>query len=156
MPCYLFSSFVLQLLVTDREQHEILIYAPEGDLVHSFGGRGSGHGKFNRPTGIAHDAVGDRFFVTDKDNQRVQAFTSQGKFLFAFGHRGKLDGQFCYPWGIAVCRTNGNIAVADSRNRRIQLFTSTGQFISKFGGMDYPRGVAFSLNGKPSSILGSQ
>lgn len=136
--------------MTDLEHHEILIYTPEGDLLHSFGGLGSGAGKFNRPNGIAHDAVGDRFFVTDKNNHRVQAFTSEGKFLFAFGRRGYLDGQLRYPSGIAVCRTNGNIAVADSRNRRIQLFTSTGQFITKIVGMDYPRGVAFSLNGKPS------
>jgi len=145
--------------VADREDHEILVYRPDGDLDFKFGSRGSEPGEFFRPTAVAFDAIGDRFFVTDKDNHRVQMFNSRGEFLGLFGSKGKLPGQFCFPWGIAVSLDGSHIAVADTRNHRIQLFDSTCNFIREFriGDprnwkeyrhlFDYPRGLAFNPSG---------
>ena len=134
--------------MTDRLNHQVLVYAPEGDMLYSFGRAGSGAGHLNRPTGIAYDPLRDRVLVTDKDNHRVQVFTPQGQFITQFGSRGKRDGQFLYPWGIALSRCGTLIVIADSRNHRLQLFTSNGHFVKSFLGFEYPRGVAFSLNGK--------
>lgn len=144
--------FPFQIMVTDREQHQVIIYGPDGTIITTFGEFGERTGQFRRPTGIAFDPVNDRIYVTDKDNHRVQVFSALGDFLFAFGFRGRSTGAFSFPWGIAVSKSGDLIAIADSRNHRLQLFNKNGQFLRKYtdGGkyFEYPRGVEFDPTGK--------
>ena len=150
--CMLFEFVLFQVLLTDREYDEVVIYKPDGDFISSFGGKGKRPGLFNRPTGIAYDALYDRVFVADKNNHRLQVFTPVGGFIGRLGKCGKMAGQFSYPWGVALNK-NGLILVADSRNHRLQLFSPNGQFMRMFQPgfpfpFNFPRGVAFSNNGK--------
>jgi len=138
--------------VTDREQHQVLVYSQDGTPAFAFGSYGRNTGEFRRPCGIAFDQVHDRLYVTDKDNHRVQVFSSQGIFVFSFGVRGKKNGQLAFPWGIDVNHVGSLIVVADSRNHRLQIFNEQGAFLRKIADrgvfFDYPRGVTFDPTGQ--------
>jgi len=140
------------MYVTDREQHQVLVYSHDGTPAFAFGTHGRNTGEFRRPCGIAFDVVLDRLYVTDKDNHRIQVFNSVGVFLFTFGMRGRKSGQFAFPWGIDVNRVGTLIVVADSRNHRLQIFDEHGTFLRKIADrgvfFDYPRGVAFDPSGQ--------
>ncbi len=59
-------------------------FAPDGALVRSWGGRGSGPGEFTTPHGIG--VLGDgRVLVGDRENNRVQVFSPEGDYLKDFG-----------------------------------------------------------------------
>src|SRR6266705_151076 len=75
------------------------------------GGKGTGKGEFDSPTGIAVDANGN-VLVADTNNERIEKFSPTGAFLSIIGTKGSGQGQLGAPNGIAVDRT-GNIYVAD-------------------------------------------
>jgi tripartite motif-containing protein 71 len=142
-----------QILVADREHHEVLVFSPDGELEFTFGKLGPGPGEFFRPTSIAHDPKNNRILVSDKDNHRIQIFNNKGEYLSSFGRRGYRVGQFSYPWGLGVSKSGEMIAVADTRNHRVQLFDEQGTFLRQWplkinkSEFDHPRGIAFDLNG---------
>ena len=76
------------------------------------GGKGTGKGEFDLPTGIAVDRNGN-FLVADTNNGRIEKFSPTGTFLDVMGTKGSGQGQLGAPNGIAVDRT-GNIYVADA------------------------------------------
>jgi len=143
-----------QIVVADRENHEILVFKPDGELDFTFGKRGTGHGEFFRPTSVAYDPINEKIYVGDKDNHRIQTFTNKGEYLSSFGCRGYRVGQLMYPWGLAVSKCGELIVVADTRNHRIQLFTAGGRFLRQYpvrpnkNEFNHPRGVAFDLTGE--------
>jgi hypothetical protein len=55
-------------------------FRPDGALVRSWGGPGTGQSEFNLPHSVwAHDD--GRVFVCDRENERVQIFTPEGEWL---------------------------------------------------------------------------
>src|SRR5437764_12671279 len=82
------------------------------------GGKGTGKGEFDLPTGIAVDGNGN-VLVADTNNGRIEKFSPTGSFLSILGSRGTGQGQLAGPNGIAVDRS-GNIYVADASNHRVQ------------------------------------
>ena len=90
-------------------------------------------------------------------------YTLDGSFIQAFGRKGYKNGEFNYPWGVATSPKDDLVVVADSRNHRLQMFNTDGEFLRKFsvfetnpfefkGLFNYPRGVAFSPDGKKSFV----
>ncbi len=61
------------LLITSLSSHVVMVYTVEGQLVHQFGGKGCGPGRFNLPEGICIDHCG-LVYVVDSSNERVQVF----------------------------------------------------------------------------------
>ena len=55
-------------------------FAPDGNLVASWGQPGQGPGQFHLPHSIAYDDAGT-LYVADRSNKRVQIFTPEGEFL---------------------------------------------------------------------------
>ena len=98
------------------------------------GGRGTGKGEFDSPTGIAVDPNGN-VFVADTNNGRIEKFSPTGTFLDIIGTKGSGQGQLAAPNGIAVDRT-GNIYVADASNHRVQKLTADGKLIAEWKGPD--------------------
>jgi DNA-binding beta-propeller fold protein YncE len=109
------------------------------------GGRGSGKGQFDSPTGIAIDASGN-ILVADTNNGRIEKFSPTGTFLSTIGTKGTGHGQLGEPNGIAIDHA-GNIYVAEvGSNHRVQKLTPDGTFIAEWKGPDVgfygPRRIA--------------
>ena len=105
---------------------------PEG-LTNMFeGGKGSGKGQFDSPSGIAVDANGN-VFVADTQNGRIQKFSPTGTFLSVVGSMGTVRGQLAEPNGIAV-DLNGVIYVAEAGNHRVEKLAADGKFIAEWKG----------------------
>ena len=96
------------------------------------GGKGTGRGQFDSPTGIAVDGSGN-VLVADTNNGRIEKFSATGTFLGILGTKGTGPGQLRNPNGIAVDRT-GNIYVADASNHRVQKMAPDGTLIAEWKG----------------------
>lgn len=96
------------------------------------GGRGTGKGEFDSPTGIAVDR-NRNVFVTDTNNGRIEKFSPTGAFLDIIGTKGSGQGQLGAPNGIAVDHI-GNIYVADASNHRVQKLSADGKLIAEWRG----------------------
>src|SRR5205809_4696198 len=108
------------------------------------GGKGSGRGQFDSPTGIAVDGSGN-VLVADTGNGRIEQFSPTGAFLSIIGTKGSGQGQLGQPNGIAIDRV-GNIYVADAGNHRVLTLKPEGTFIAEWKGPELgfngPRRIA--------------
>ena len=105
---------------------------PEGVSNMFEGGKGSGKGQFDSPTGIAVDASGN-VFVADTNNGRIEKYSPSGTFLSTMGIKGTGYGQLGAPNGIAVDRT-GDIYVADASKHVVEKLESDGSIIAEWKG----------------------
>jgi DNA-binding beta-propeller fold protein YncE len=96
------------------------------------GGKGTGKGEFDLPTGIAVDRNGN-FLVADSNNGRIEKFAPTGTFLDIIGTKGSGQGQLGAPNGIAVDST-GNIYVADASNHRVEKLSADGKLVAEWRG----------------------
>jgi DNA-binding beta-propeller fold protein YncE len=137
--------------VPDDETNRIRIFSPDGALLDTFGGPGTGEGQFHfgpftfPPSmsfgAIAFDAAGNAY-VLDVGNHRVQKFGPDRAFLTAWGSEGLGDGQFVFPTDIAV-DGQGRVFVIDGSHLDfgtnpaagtfIQVFDSDGKFLFDWG-----------------------
>ncbi|MEX1257833.1 MAG: peptidyl-alpha-hydroxyglycine alpha-amidating lyase family protein [Gemmatimonadota bacterium] len=70
-----------------------LIYKfdPQGNLLMTWGGRGTDPGQFNQPHSLAMDSQG-RLFVADRGNNRIQIFDQDGNFIDQWYQFSRLSG----------------------------------------------------------------
>ncbi len=62
-----------EIVVSDCAGHRVCVFSPEsGELVRSFGAKGTGDGQFDGPAALA--AAGKHLYVLDWDTSRVQVF----------------------------------------------------------------------------------
>jgi len=118
---------------------------PEGVTNMFEGGRGTGKGQFDSPTGIAVDAEGN-ILVADTNNGRIEKFSPTGTFLSFLGTDRIGHGQLEEPNAIAIDHA-GNIYVAEvGSNHRVQKLAPDGTFIAEWKGPDVgfygPRRIA--------------
>lgn len=115
----------------DTQKHQVTVFNPEGEVLFTFGKRGTKPGEFNLPLNAAMGPNGI-LYVVDGGNFRIQAFDGDGQFQFTFGSIGKRSGQFARPKGITVSR-EGNIFVSDAAFGNVQVFNSKGQLLMWIG-----------------------
>ena len=72
-----------KVYVLDGVNNRVKVFDQQGRDLFSFGGAGTGKGRFNFPLGIGIDSS-DRIYVADSGNHRVQVFTPGGKYLSQF------------------------------------------------------------------------
>ncbi|HMF80495.1 MAG TPA: NHL repeat-containing protein [Candidatus Acidoferrum sp.] len=118
---------------------------PEGVTNMFEGGRGTGKGEFDLPSGMCIDGNGN-ILVADTGNGRIEKFSPTGTFLSVIASKGSGHGQLGEPNGIAVDRS-GNIYVAEvASNHRVQKLAPDGTFIAEWKGPDVgfygPRRIA--------------
>src|SRR6266568_4022443 len=96
------------------------------------GGKGTGKGELDSPSGIAVDSNGN-VLVADTGNGRIEKFSPTSTFISTIGMKGAGNGQLGAPNGIAVDR-NGNVYIADAGNHRVQKLAPNGGFIAEWKG----------------------
>ncbi len=102
-------------------------------FVDEFGGKGSGKGKFDLPSGLALHTGNDMLYVSDTDNNQIQIIDVDGNcsgaikladnicFVDEFGNVGDDEGEFKSPSALAIDVANDLLYVADTDNERIQI-----------------------------------
>ena len=144
--------------VKGESQEEVQVFAPDGQLLSSWGSSGEGDGQFRAPTGIACDRSGNIYVAEAtkiglKGGNRVQQFGPSGAFRTKWGTTGDEDGELNLPTGIAL-DAQGNVHVADTYNSRVQKFAPDGTFLAKWGThgtaegqLSCPQALAFDVAG---------
>lgn len=121
-----------RILVADSRAHHIKVFTGEGQLVTTFGERGSEEGQLNFPTNVTVGRDGF-IYVVDTGNHRVQVFDQNYEYYDDFGSLGTHPGQFRRPKGIALDSEN-HIYVVDSDFNNFQIFNQEYQILMPVGG----------------------
>ena len=116
-PCCIAIDSKGLVYVTDRGNHRVQKFTPEGVFVSQFGKKGRGQGELAFPFGIAIDNTTHTVYVSN--NYKVSLFTTNGAFLREFEREDRRDGEFDFSGGgLAVDQTTGNLYVCDYYNNR--------------------------------------
>ncbi len=87
--------------------NRVMKFTAEGELVKTWGKKGSANGEFDGDHALAMDSQG-RLFVGDRSNNRIQIFDQDGNFIDVWY-------QFSRPSGVFI-DANDMIYVADSES----------------------------------------
>jgi DNA-binding beta-propeller fold protein YncE len=121
--------------VVDNSARLVQVFDGNGKHLRTLAGDGQ---SFQRPSGIAVDAKGERIYVVDtggvnSDKHRVRVLDAQtGQHLLDFGTRGVGPGEFNLPRDVTIGK-DGLLYVVDGGNFRVQIFRPDGQFVGTFG-----------------------
>src|SRR5438046_3180142 len=69
------------IYVVDQGHNRIVKFSPDGEVLASWGSKGSGVGEFNDATSVVVDPATNKVYVADPRNKRIQVFDSNGRFL---------------------------------------------------------------------------
>ncbi len=112
-----------RFVVADTDGHRIVVTDQNGNVLRTWGEKGSQPGQFRSPAGIAVDERGI-VYVSDTGNHRIQVFDAEGKLLRVFGSKGSGARELNDPAGLDVA--NDLLYVADTGNRRVLVMTVEG------------------------------
>lgn len=141
------------IYVADTGNDRIMKLSPSGQMLTSWGGKGSGQGQFTWPTDVAVNRQGDVYVLDAGSNNRVQEFSSSGQPLAQWGSFGSGPGQFKDPAGLTLDHS-GNVYVIEHFSDRIQKFSPSGRPLGSWGSYGSrpgqfiaPQGIALDAGG---------
>jgi len=120
-----------ELWIAETMAHKITVVSTAGEVLRTYGSRGTAPGEFNFPTFIWIDKNG-LVYIVDSMNFRIQILSLEGEIISCFGEAGDASGYFARPKGIAT-DSQDNIYVVDALFHTVQIFNREGQFLSNFG-----------------------
>ncbi len=136
-----------EIFVTDGYGNaRIHKFAPNGQLLHSWGEPGSEPGQFHVPHGIAINQRGV-IYVADRENSRIQLFSPEGEFLeqrtniarpcqVAFDAN---DNLYVAELGFKAGMWPGTTAPSvDATGGRVSVFDPQGNLLTRWGGGQKP------------------
>ena len=132
--------------VTDRGDHQVFKFSPEGKLLMTIGRKGvvgdnESRDAFNGVADLVIARNGDIFIADgESTNTRIVKYSKDGKFVSWWGGLGKAPGQFDEPHSIAIDE-RGRLYVGDRRNKRVQVFDQSGKFLNEWTHLGTPWGV---------------
>jgi hypothetical protein len=113
-------------------------YSPDGKLLMSWGGPGSGPGEFNLPHNITCDADG-WVYVADRENHRIQVFDGNGRYETQWNNLHRPSG-FCMSGGRCPLCYVGEIGPYMRVNRhypnlgpRVSILDQKGNVLARLG-----------------------
>jgi YVTN family beta-propeller protein len=95
------------LFIVDNVGNRIVQIDTAGQVMNSWGSKGSALGKFDYPTYLSISPHGE-IYVSDQNNKRIQVFKTNGDLIAVFG-----TGRLSRPQGLAFDTIN-NVYVADA------------------------------------------
>jgi DNA-binding beta-propeller fold protein YncE len=132
--------------VTDRGDHQVFKFSPDGKLLMTLGRKGvvgenDSHDAFNGVADLVIAKNGDIFIADgESTNTRVVKYSKDGKFVSWWGGKGTEPGKFDEPHSIAI-DSDGRLYVGDRRNKRVQVFDQKGKFLKEWTHLSTPWGV---------------
>lgn len=127
--------------VAHWNSNKVAAYSPSGEMLRTWGTKGTADGEFQLPGSIALGPDG-LLYVPDQGNSRVQKFTREGAFVGKWGSLGSEPGQFgggqsaggrfAGPQFVAFDRA-GNVYTTDAALDRVQKFTPDGKLLAYWG-----------------------
>ena len=121
-----------------RGEPRLLKFDSTGTLMTSWGGPGTGPGKFDTPHSIVVDQAG-LLYVADRQNRRVQIFDDGGKYIREWEYKGlpcglhiAADQQMYLASGFA-----GEILRLDKNGKAIGATGQPGKGLGEFGEAHY-------------------
>ena len=111
--------------VSERLNHRIQKFAPDGTYLTGWGKQGSAPGEFQEPMDVT---AGDQFlYVADTWNHRIQVFDWDGNFVFQI----QGDPTFSSPRGIFA--RHQRVYLADSGRGIVRVFEQSGKALLTMG-----------------------
>jgi DNA-binding beta-propeller fold protein YncE len=113
-------------------------YAPEGNLLFSFGEPGIGPGQFNLPHNIGCDADGF-VYVADRENHRVQVFDGKGEVQAVLQNVHRPSALYTTPGRepllyVGECGPNQNFSWgAPNLGPRLSILRHDGTLVTRLG-----------------------
>lgn len=140
------------IIVSDADNHRVLILDAEGLLVSSFGTgtRAGGSQGLNVPGGLALDAAGN-IYVVDTLNGRIVKLSPEGEFIRDFANLADTAGSLARPKGVAV-DGEGRIFVSDGLQAAVEVFGPNGGYLGVIGRRDTEDPGAGSIFETPSGL----
>jgi hypothetical protein len=132
--------------VTDRGDHQVFKFSPDGKLLMTLGRKGvvgenESRDAFNGVADLVIARNGDIFIADgESTNTRVVKYSKDGKFVTWWGGKGTEPGKFDEPHSIAI-DSDGRLYVGDRRNKRVQVFDQKGKFLKQWNHLSTPWGV---------------
>ena len=119
-------------------------FAPDGELILSWGSPGDQPGQFNVPHGIGSD--GERLYVADRENSRVQIFSPVGELLAVWTDVARpaqvhvaADGLvYVFELGFRTGIFPWNSPDASRPSGRMSVFDRDGNVLTRWGGNGFP------------------
>ena len=128
------------VLVVDRDAHEIRRYTAEGQFLSALGRRHCPGEPFSHPTDLAFMPDGQMVVTDGYGNAQVHVFSAAGELVRSLGGIGTAVGEFLSPH--SVCALDGErFVVADRENHRLQVFDRCGDPLACWGGFFRPQSV---------------
>ncbi len=115
-----------RIVVTDVQNHRIILFDAYLAVELAFGSYGTHPGQFDAPEGVAFTRDGS-ILVTDSGNGRLQLFDTGGTFLRFIPSSGESN-PLLKPRR-AVIDNTGNVYVADPEAGRVFVFDEDGALI---------------------------
>jgi DNA-binding beta-propeller fold protein YncE len=141
-----------RIIVSDADNHRVLIMGSDGEVLHTFGTgtRAGGPDGLNVPAGLATDKDG-YIYVVDMLNGRVVKLTQDGQYVRDFASLADTAGSLARPKSVAVDEA-GRIFVSDGLQAAIEVFGPDGGYLGVIGRRDVEDPAAGSVFEAPSGL----
>ena len=117
------------LWALDKKKWRVVKLDDSGNILNSFGSRGSAVGQLDKPTDLAISSSGV-IYVADQGNDWVLAFSNEGVFMHVI--RNSVAAKLENPIAIAL-DPRDNLYVLDESRSVVSAYTPTGQALVEFG-----------------------
>jgi sugar lactone lactonase YvrE len=131
-----------RILLVDRDAHQVLCYAADGELVFAWGepNRPRFRAPFSHPTDVVVAPGGDIYVADGYGNTMVHRFAADGTLIRSWGGLGSGPGEFMTPHGISLL-PDGRLLVGDRENNRVQVFSADGDYLAEWRGFFHPMDI---------------
>ncbi len=133
------------LYVCDNDTQTIFVFDPDGTLLRSFGGYGTGDDRFILPVGLGVAPDGS-VWVADFGTNSVKQFTPEGTLLAVHDRSGYPTGVMTSPNDVAF-DSSGNVFVTESFGDRVSVLDMQGNPVGWWGnrGVDVTFGLPIGI-----------